>query len=187
MNEECKSLTWIDRSKNLITCMLMKYWSIIYVLLVCSITIYLNESRFENEWQIFYVYLSKTHSFFVALWGHFVIVIISWRLYKQLIPIRLAIHFLTFYIVQAFGINMSSGKVSIIKLTSSNSNGRSSRKRKRIRTNSAEKLVVKIQSKREKRKALQKAETAETAATVVSETEIKDEPLWFRNTKHWSK
>ena len=71
----------------------------------------------------------------------------------------------------------SSGKVSKTKLTSSNSNGRSSRKRKRIRTNSAEKLVVKIQSKREKRKALQKAETAETAATVVSETEIKDEPL----------
>ena len=64
----------------------------------------------------------------------------------------------------------SSGKVSKTKPSSSS---RPSRKRKRTRTNSAEKLVVKIQSKREKRKAIKKAETAAT----VSEAEIKDEPL----------
>ena len=68
----------------------------------------------------------------------------------------------------------SSGIVSKTKPSSSSSSSRPSRKRKRTRTNSAEKLVVKIQSKREKRKAIKKAETA---ATVVSEAEIKDEPL----------
>ena len=56
---------------------------------------------------------------------------------------------------------------------SSISSGRPSRKRKRTQTNSAEKLVVKIQSKREKRKAMKKAETD---STVVSESDIKDEP-----------
>ena len=60
----------------------------------------------------------------------------------------------------------SSGKVS-------KPSSRPSGKRKRAQTDTGEKLVVKIQSKRQKRKAIKKAETA---ATVVSETDIKDEP-----------
>ena len=68
----------------------------------------------------------------------------------------------------------SSGEVSKPKASSSTiSSGRPSRKRKRTPTKPAEKLVVKIQSKRMKRKAMKKAETA---STVVSDPDIKDEP-----------
>ena len=71
----------------------------------------------------------------------------------------------------------SSGKVSKTKASSSSiSSGRPSRKRKQTPTNSAEKLVVKIQSKREKRKAMKKAETVSSVASE-SDTDIKDEPV----------
>ena len=69
----------------------------------------------------------------------------------------------------------SSGEVSKPEASSSStSSGRPSRKRKRPQTKSPEKLVVKIQSKRMKRKAMKTAETASTE--VVSDPDIKDEP-----------